>query len=203
MSYSILIAGVGGQGVLLASRVLGEAALRSGHKVAMSEVHGMAQRGGSVTALVRIGEEAVSPLVPKGGADLIIGFEPVETYRSLPYANRGTTLITDVRPIVPMTVTSGNERYPEVGRLLEAMRATGMKVIALDATSLAERAGARVAVNSVLIGAVSSLEGFPLPPEVIRSALMGSVPAKARSINEKAYELGRQAASGPSTDRVI
>jgi indolepyruvate ferredoxin oxidoreductase beta subunit len=194
MTYNVLIVGVGGQGVLLASRVIGEAAMREGQEVVMSEVHGMAQRGGSVSAAVRFGKGALSPLVPKAGADLILGFEPVETYRALTYAKQGTVVVTDVNPIVPMTVTSGNEKYPEVGELLSAMRKSGLKVISLDATQAAEEAGARVTVNSVLIGAVSTLVEFPLKEGTLRSALMSSVPAKAKQVNEKAYELGRRAA---------
>lgn len=194
MTYNVLIVGVGGQGVLLASRVIGEAAMRECQEVVMSEVHGMAQRGGSVSAAVRFGKGALSPLVPKAGADLILGFEPVETYRALTYAKQGTVVVTDVNPIVPMTVTSGNEKYPEVGELLSAMRKSGLKVISLDATQAAEEAGARVTVNSVLIGAVSTLVEFPLKEGTLRSALMSSVPAKAKQVNEKAYELGRRAA---------
>jgi len=194
MTYNVLIVGVGGQGVLLASRVIGEAAMREGREVVMSEVHGMAQRGGSVSAAVRFGKGALSPLVPKAGADLLLGFEPVETYRALAYAKQGTVVVTDVHRIVPMTVTSGNEKYPEVGELLSAMRKSGLKVISLDATQAAEEAGARVTVNSVLIGAVSTLVEFPLKEGTLRSALMSSVPAKAKQINEKAYELGRRAA---------
>jgi indolepyruvate ferredoxin oxidoreductase beta subunit len=194
MTYNVLIVGVGGQGVLLASRAIGEAAMRECQEVVMSEVHGMAQRGGSVSAAVRFGKGALSPLVPKAGADLILGFEPVETYRALTYAKQGTVVVTDVNPIVPMTVTSGNEKYPEVGELLSAMRKSGLKVISLDATQTAEKAGARVTVNSVLIGAVSTLVEFPLKEGTLRSALMSSVPAKAKQVNEKAYELGRRAA---------
>ncbi len=194
MTYNILIVGVGGQGVLLASRVIGEAAMREGQEVVMSEVHGMAQRGGSVSAAVRFGKGALSPLVPKAGADLILGFEPVETYRALAYAKQGTVVVTDVHRIVPMTVTSGNEKYPEVGELLSAMRKSGLKVISLDATQAAEEAGARVTVNSVLIGAVSTLVEFPIKEGTLRSALMSSVPAKAKQVNEKAYELGCRAA---------
>jgi len=195
MTYDVLIVGVGGQGVLLASRVIGEAALREGHEVVMSEVHGMAQRGGSVSAAVRFGKGALSPLIPKAGADLILGFEPVETYRALPYAKQGTVVVTDVNRIVPMTVTGGSEKYPDVQEMLAAMRRSGLRVVSFDATHTAEEAGARVTVNSVLIGAVSTLEGFPIPEGALRDALMSSVPAKAKKVNEKAYELGRKAAS--------
>ncbi|HUL39731.1 MAG TPA: indolepyruvate oxidoreductase subunit beta, partial [Methanomassiliicoccales archaeon] len=158
MTYNVMIVGVGGQGVLLASRVIGEAAMREGHEVVMSEVHGMAQRGGSVSAVVRFGHGVISPLVPKAGADLILGFEPVETYRALPYAKQGTVVVTDTGRIVPMTVTGGNEKYPDVEGLLSSMRGSGLMVVSFDATKAAEEAGARVTVNSVLIGAVSTLK---------------------------------------------
>jgi len=194
MTYNVLIVGVGGQGVLLASRVIGEAAMREGQEVVMSEVHGMAQRGGSVSAVVRFGQGVLSPLVPKAGADLILGFEPVETYRALVYAKQGTVVVTDTDRIVPMTVTGGSEKYPEVQDLLSAMRRSGLKVISFEATKGAEEAGARVTVNSVLIGAVSTLKEFPIGEEALKAALMSSVPAKAKQVNEKAYELGRHAA---------
>jgi indolepyruvate ferredoxin oxidoreductase, beta subunit len=194
MTYNVLIVGVGGQGVLLASRVIGEAAMREGQDVVMSEVHGMAQRGGSVSAVVRFGQGVLSPLVPKAGADLILGFEPVETYRALVYAKQGTVVVTDTDRIVPMTVTGGNEKYPEVKELLSAMRRSGLKVISFEATKVAEEAGARVTVNSVLIGAVSTLREFPIGEEALKAALMSSVPAKVKQVNEKAYELGRHAA---------
>jgi indolepyruvate ferredoxin oxidoreductase, beta subunit len=194
MTYNVLIVGVGGQGVLLASRVIGEAAMREGQEVVMSEVHGMAQRGGSVSAVVRFGPGVISPLVPKAGADLILGFEPVETYRALPYAKQGTVVVTDVNRIVPMTVTGGSEKYPEVEELLSAMRRSGLKVISFDATKAAEDAGARLTVNSVLIGAVSTLKDFPLEAKALHSALMSSVPAKAKEVNERAFEMGRKAA---------
>jgi indolepyruvate ferredoxin oxidoreductase, beta subunit len=195
MTYDVLIVGVGGQGVLLASRVIGEAAMREGQEVVMSEVHGMAQRGGSVSAVVRFGKGVLSPLVPKAGADLILGFEPVETYRALPYAKQGTVVVTDVDRIVPMTVTGGSEKYPEVQELLSAMRRSGLEVVSFDATQAAEEAGARVTVNSVLIGAVSTLRGFPIPQDTLREALLSSVPSKARQVNERAFELGRKVAS--------
>jgi indolepyruvate ferredoxin oxidoreductase beta subunit len=123
----------------------------------------------------------------------MVGFEPVETYRALPYANQGTLIVTDVRPIVPMTVTSGNEKYPEVGLLLDGMRKAGLKVLPVEATRLAEEAGARVTVNSVLIGAISALSSFPLDADLLHSTLMASVPAKAKEVNERAYLLGREA----------
>lgn len=193
MTFNILIVGVGGQGVLLASRVFGEAAMSHGHEVAMSEVHGMAQRGGSVSAVVRFGRGAISPLIPKAGADLILGFEPVETYRALQYANENTRIVTDVQKIIPITVTAGNESYPEVEKLIKAMRDAGLSVLDLEATQLAEKAGSKLTVNSVLIGAVSALKDFPLSEDSLRSALIASVPEKARKINEQAFDLGREA----------
>jgi indolepyruvate ferredoxin oxidoreductase beta subunit len=137
----------------------------------------------------------MSPLIPKAGADLIIGFEPVETYRALPYAKKGTVVVTDVSRIVPITVTGGGEKYPEVQDLLSAMAKAGLQVVPLDATKLAEEAGNKVTVNSVLIGAVSSLAGLPIDEETLHAALMASVPAKAKQVNQEAYDLGRKAAS--------
>jgi len=195
MRYSVVIVGVGGQGVMLASRVIGECAMNEGYEVVASEVHGMAQRGGSVTAMVRFGEGVLSPLVPRAGAGLIVGFEPLETYRALSFANKNTLVVTDVERIVPMAVIDGNEKYPDVNCLLEGMTRVGLRVVALDATEMAEKAGTRLAVNSVLIGAASSMPNFPLGHEGLRSTLMASVPERFRKENESAFNLGRKAAS--------
>ena len=127
MKCNVLLVGVGGQGVLLAARVIGECALREGHQVVMSEVHGMAQRGGSVSAIVRFGDDVLSPLVPLGGADVIIAFEPVEMYRSLTFAKATTKIICDISPVVPMSVTSGGGEYPPISHLIENARKAGLK----------------------------------------------------------------------------
>lgn len=196
MKYNIQLVGVGGQGVLLASAVLGNAAVVEGLEVAMSEVHGMAQRGGSVQCSVRMGREILSPLIPLGGADLLLGFEPVETCRSLNMINEDSHIVTNVTPVVPISVSVGQDKYPPVDEVLTAIRDVNPNLIAMDATALAVKAGKAITANSVLIGAISAVKGFPLSKDRMLESLLEVVPAKARDINVRAFELGYQEAKG-------
>jgi len=198
MKYNIQLVGVGGQGVLLASTVLGNAAVVEGLEVAMSEVHGMAQRGGSVQCSVRMGREILSPLIPMGAADLLLGFEPVETCRSLSMVNKDSHIVTNTTPVVPISVSAGQDKYPPVDEVLSAIRDANPNLIALDATALAIRAGKAIAANSVLIGAISAVKGFPMSKDRMLESLLEVVPAKARDINVRAFELGYQEAKGES-----
>ncbi|MDD1770320.1 MAG: indolepyruvate oxidoreductase subunit beta [Methanomassiliicoccales archaeon] len=190
MRCSILIVGVGGQGVLLASRVLGEAAMRSGHEVVMSEIHGMAQRGGSVCSMVRFGEGVISPLIESAGADVILAFEPSEACRSLSYANEGTAVITDVNPILPASVIRGEERYPSIEAIAEAISSAGAMLIQIDAVGEAEKAGSRLAANAVLLGALAGAEAVPLKSTVIRASLLDKVREKHKEMNARAFDSG-------------
>ncbi|MDC7951183.1 indolepyruvate oxidoreductase subunit beta [Methanomassiliicoccaceae archaeon COG_1] len=190
MRYSVQIVGVGGQGVLLASMVLGNAAMKQGHHVIMSEVHGMAQRGGSVRSTLRFGDEAFSPLEATGGADVIMGFEPVETVRSLPLGNKGTFILMNLDPIYPGNVAAGFEEYPDIDALIASVREQTDRLVTIRATDLAVQAGKAVAANAVMIGAVGAMEGIPLDRDVLKETLLDVVPQKARDINDKAFELG-------------
>ncbi len=190
MRYCVQIAGVGGQGVLLASSVLGHAAMRAGHKLAMSEVHGMAQRGGSVLSTLRFGDEALSPLEASGQADLLLGFEPVETYRMLHLANEGTHIVMNLQPSVPVKVSMGMEQYPDMDELVGNIRSVTDRLITLNATELAVQAGKAVAANAALIGAVAGVEGFPLERELLEEVLLDTVPERFKEINSKAFQLG-------------
>ncbi len=190
MRYSVQIVGVGGQGVLLASMVLGNAAMKQGHHVIMSEVHGMAQRGGSVRSTLRFGDEAFSPLEATGGADVIMGFEPVETVRSLPLGNKGTFILMNLDPIYPGNVAAGFEEYPDIDALIASVRERTDRLVTIGATDLAVQAGKAVAANAVMIGAVGAMEGIPLDRDVLKETLLDVVPQKARDINDKAFELG-------------
>ena len=194
MRTNVLLVGVGGQGVLLAARVIGECAMRQGHQVVMSEVHGMAQRGGSVSAIVRFGDEVLSPLIPQGGADLIIAFEPVEMYRSLSYAQASSRIISDTSCVVPMSVTSGDAKYPETEELISMVRKAGLSILAFDATALAKQAGSSMSGNSVLLGAVAESGALPLSKEHLLATLVDIVPKKHREMNTRAFELGIEAA---------
>jgi indolepyruvate ferredoxin oxidoreductase beta subunit len=195
MKYNVQLVGVGGQGVLLASTVLGNAAVAEGMEVAMSEVHGMAQRGGSVLCSVRMGEGIFSPLIPKGGANLLLGFEPVETCRVLTTVNKDSYIVTNVTPVIPITASAGQDIYPKIEEILASLRAVSDNVIPIDATAKAIEAGKAITANAVLIGAISAVKGFPLPKPRMVASLLDVVPAKARDINQKAFELGYQAVS--------
>lgn len=194
MRYNVQMVGVGGQGVLLASMVIGEAAMRKGMEVAMSEVHGMAQRGGSVTSTIRMGDDIISPLIPKGGADLLLAFEPIEAYRSLEYANEDTFIVANTHPIIPITVSMGADEYPDLDNIIDKMRSASSRVIPVNATDIAIEFGGAIATNSVLIGAVAAVKGFPLSVEELKESLLERVPEKFRQMNERAFEGGYQAA---------
>ena len=184
---NIMIVGVGGQGSLLASKLLGHLLMEQGYDVKVSEVHGMSQRGGSVVTYVRYGEKVYSPVIDRGEADYIVSFELLEAARWLPYLKPGGQIITSTQQIDPMPVITGAARYPE--GLVEKMRAAGARVDAMDALSLAEEAGSSKAVNLVLMGRLSHY--FHLPEEAWQTAMEAVVPSKFLALNKKAFALGR------------
>ncbi len=190
MKYTVQIVGVGGQGVLLASMVLGNAAMKEGYKVAMSEVHGMAQRGGSVLCTLRFGDDVVSPLEATGGADMIMGFEPVETCRNLPLGNKDTAIVMNLDPVFPSMVAAGMESYPDIDELIKSVRQQNKNVVTVDATSIAKKAGKAVAANAVMIGVVAAMKGFPLKKDVLKETLSENVPQKFLDLNMRAFDLG-------------
>ena len=188
MTKSIMIVGVGGQGTLLASRILGNTLLSEGFDVKVSEVHGMSQRGGSVVTYVRFGEKVYSPLIDKGEADFILSFEKLEAARWLSYLKEGGQIVVSDQEIDPMPVVTGAAAYPD--GLIEKMAEEGAKVDAIPALTLALEAGSVKAVNIVLMGRLSRY--FPeIPEEKWRKALESVVPAKFIELNEKAFMLGR------------
>ena len=186
---SIIIVGVGGQGTLLASKLLGNVLLSQGHDVKVSEVHGMSQRGGSVVTYVRYGEKVYSPIVTEGEADLILAFERLEAARWLSYLKKDGKLIVNDQRITPMPVITGAMEYPE--NILEKLKEKWIQITALDALSLAEQAGTAKAVNVVLMGVLSA--SMPFPEEIWQAALEKCVPAKFLDMNKKAFALGRAA----------
>ncbi len=186
---SIMIVGVGGQGSLLASRLLGNVLLAQGYDVKVSEVHGMSQRGGSVVTYVKYGDKVYSPVVEKGEADAVISFEMLEAARCLPYLKKGGHLITSTQQIDPMPVITGTAQYPE--DLAGKIKAAGVDLVAVDALALAEQAGTAKASNVVLMGVFASLTDFP--EELWQSALEQCVPPKFLELNKKAFELGKNA----------
>ena len=195
MKYTIQIVGVGGQGVLLASMVLGTAAMKAGHKAAMSEVHGMAQRGGSVISTLRFGTDVISPLESTGGADVIMGFEPVETCRNLTLGNKDTFILMNLDPLYPSMVAAGFEEYPDIDGLISSVKKITNNLRTIDATKIAMSAGKAVAANAVMIGAVAATEGFPLSKDLLKEVLLEIVPEKFRELNSKAFDMGYDATS--------
>lgn len=189
---SIMIVGVGGQGSLLASRIIGSLLLAEGYDVKVSEVHGMSQRGGSVVTYVRYGDNVNSPVVTKGEADIIISFELLEAARWLPYLKKGGHLVTSTQKIDPMPVITGAAVYPE--DIENKIRKLGVDVTAVDALSMAETAGSAKASNVALIGVVSAK--MDLPEEKWIAAIENCVPGKFLELNKKAFSLGRQAVCG-------
>lgn len=190
MKYTVQIVGVGGQGVLLASMVIGNAAMNAGYDVAMSEVHGMAQRGGSVLSTVRFGDDVISPLEAIGGADLMIGFEPAETARNLNLCNKDTAVLMNLDPVLPSSVAAGFDTYPEVEDIVKAVEKSVPKLMTIGATDLAIEAGRAVVANAVMIGAVAAAEGFPLSRDLLLNTLLNTVPEKFKDLNKKAFEIG-------------
>jgi indolepyruvate ferredoxin oxidoreductase beta subunit len=187
---NIMIVGVGGQGTLLASKMLGYVLLQRGYDVKVSEVHGMSQRGGSVVTYVRYGDKVYSPVIDKGEADLILSFEQLEAARWLEYLKPSGQIITNTQMMDPMPVITGAAEYPE--KLVEKMQAAGAKVDAKDFLSIAEEAGSSKAVNIALMGRLSTY--FPeIPDAAWMDAMEHIVPAKFLELNKKAFELGRNA----------
>ena len=184
---NIIIVGVGGQGSLLASKILGHLLLSQGYDVKVSEVHGMSQRGGSVITYVRFGDKVYSPVVDKGQADFIVSFEILETARWLGCLKDGGQIVTNTQQIDPMPVIIGAATYPE--NLVEKMRAKGIKVDAMDCLSLARQAGSQKAVNIVLLGRLSHY--FDIPESAWQESLKANVPPKFLELNQKAFELGK------------
>lgn len=187
MTKNIMIVGVGGQGSLLASKLLGHLLVSEGYDVKVSEVHGMSQRGGSVVTYVRFGEKVYSPIIDKGEADFIVSFEQLEAARWLDFLKPGGRVIVNTQQIDPMPVITGAAAYPEA--LIEKMTALGVLVDAIDALRLAEEAGYAKAVNLVLMGRLSRY--FEFPQETWEASIAACVPAKAIEVNLKAFRLGR------------
>ncbi len=181
--FDMVIVGVGGQGTLLASKILGRLALDAGLNVKVSEVHGMAQRGGSVITHVRVGDKVYAPLVALGQADYVVAFEELEGARSANFLKEGGTMVVNTQEIWPMPVITGQVKYPE--KVLEPIT---QKVIALDALGLALSAGSVRAVNLVLLGAAA--KQLPFEKTAWESAIKACVPEKTLETNLKAFSLG-------------
>lgn len=184
-TFNIMIVGVGGQGTLLASRILGNAVISEGYDVKLSEVHGMSQRGGSVVTYVKFGDKVYSPIVDKGEADIILAFELLEAYRALPYLKKGGKMIVNDQQINPMPVITGAAEYPhDIKEKLENV----CNITVTDALAAAQKAGNIKAVNVVLIGVMA--RNTDIPYETWIETIKQTVPAKFLDVNLKAFDMG-------------
>jgi len=187
--FNIILAGVGGQGTILASSILGTAAIMTGLNVRGSEALGMSQRGGAVVGHLRIGSVVHGPLVPEGKGDVLVGFEPSEALRNIAYLSRDGLIIVNTRPIIPPIVSIGVSVYPSIDEILGKLKQYA-QVVTLDATELAEKAGGVITVNTVMIGALAGSGRLPIKNETILKAIERCVPKETIAINQKAFKLG-------------
>ncbi|KKG11624.1 indolepyruvate oxidoreductase [Methanosarcina sp. 2.H.T.1A.6] len=183
----LLITGVGGQGAILASDIIGKAAVISGLPIRAAETHGMAQRGGSVVNHIRLGSDLGS-MIPKKGADIMLALEPMEAVRYLDFLKDGGVIIVNTQTVIPVTVTSGLAKYPEVQEILDVLSERYI-VKAFNADELAYEAGNRLAMNVAMVGAVSGY--LPIPKEILIESVKALVPQKTVEINVRAFEMGR------------
>lgn len=188
-AYKIYVAGVGGQGIIRISTIIGEAAMKKGLNAVMSELHGMAERGGIVTSEVKVGN-ASSALIQKGNADLLLALEPVEALRSLDKVGPNTTAIVNSVPIIPFTVSLGISSYPEVSQIIAELRDKVANIFVLDALDLARKAGDLITVNVVMLGAAAAIPGFPVGKELLLASMKQTFPASTIEVNAAAFESG-------------
>ncbi len=188
--FNILIAGVGGQGVLFISELLGEAAIKSGLNVRVAEIHGMAQRGGSVICSVRIGENVFSPTIDDGRAHLIIALEPIEALRYLKYANSETIVALNINKIEPPGIYMSGKKYPEIDIILERLKVVTRNILAIDALKLADKAGNPATQNTAMLGLISASKKLPINTQLLKKTLISLTQKKFQKPNKTAFDLG-------------
>jgi len=193
---NLFLCGVGGQGILLASEIISSACMNAGFDVKQSEVHGMAQRGGSVISHIRFGKKVYSPLIELGDADLVVSFEMLEALRYLPYMNRNTKAIVNTQKILPAPVATGMDTYPD--DVLDQLNRRGLSVFPIDAYDIAQSIGETRAVNMVLVGALSAF--LPLDENAFMQAIEKRIPEKIRKVNIEAFLKGKETVRGMRAD---
>lgn len=201
-TVNVFFAGVGGQGIITGASIIARAAVDDGVNAIMSEVHGMAQRGGSVVCELRLGNVR-SPLIPQGEADVLIAFEPVEAVRNLPRVNRNSVVVTEIRPIVPVSVSLGGLMYPAVDDLVAFMRGQVAAVHAVGASAAAEEIGLPQAANMVLLGAAMGTGLIPVQREALIATIRRTVPEKTLERNLQAFEMGLLLTGGSESSQSI
>lgn len=191
--FNVLISGVGGQGVILMSELLGGAAVKAKVKVRGSEVLGMAVRGGSVTSSIRLGEDVYGPLIPNGKCSALVGMEPSEALRNITCLSKSSLVILNTTATVPFTVPLGQSSYPDLETILKKLKKAAEKIIQLDAAKLARKTGSHLTTNIVMLGALFGTERLPINVATIKDAIQERFPAKVVPINLKAFDLGYEA----------
>jgi len=191
--FNILITGVGGQGVILMSELLGRAAVADGLRVRGSEILGMAVRGGSVTSAIRIGDEVYGPLIPTGKCNALVGMEPSEALRNIAYLSKSSLVLLNTAVTVPFTVSIGESSYPSLEEMLIQLGKASDRIIQLDAAKTAEKAGSRLATNIVMLGALFGTGQLPIKMATIKETVESHFPAKLAPVNIKAFDLGYEA----------
>jgi indolepyruvate ferredoxin oxidoreductase beta subunit len=191
---NIIICGVGGQGVILLSELLGSAAVRDGVALKGSEVLGMAQRGGSVFSNIRLGGDALAPMTPEGKVDVIIAVEPSEALRNIQYLAKGGVVVLNSQKVLPFTVFLGKSGYPSLKAIEAGLGKVTKRIITLDAAALAQQAGSLQSANVVMLGALYGTGLMPMSVDTARTAILGRFKARVGEINIKAFDLGYEAA---------
>ncbi|MDW8035005.1 MAG: indolepyruvate oxidoreductase subunit beta [Candidatus Korarchaeum sp.] len=196
--FNVIVAGVGGQGILFTTNVIARAALKMGINFVQSEIHGLSQRYGSIRTELRIGSDVHSPLILEGTLDLLIGMEPLETLRHAPYISERTTIVMSDHIIPPTIAYLARSRIPSLEEILDELRSLRPKRLeVVDAYGLAERAGDYIAANVVIIGAAQATGALPFSDEILRGTVEELSPPRYRDLNLRAYDLGREALSLP------
>jgi indolepyruvate ferredoxin oxidoreductase beta subunit len=188
--FNILITGVGGQGVILMSELLGKAAVADNLRVRGSEILGMAVRGGSVTSAIRIGDEVYGPLIPAGKCNALVGMEPSEALRNIAYLSKSSLVMINTAITTPFTVSVGESKYPSLEEILEKLGKASDRIIQLNAAQIAQKAGSLLTTNIVMLGALFGTEQLPIKIATIKESIQGRFPAKVAPVNIKAFDLG-------------
>ncbi len=189
--YNIYISGVGGQGIIKTSLIMGEAAMKKDLEVVVGEIHGMSQRGGEVSTQMKIGASH-SPLIEEANADLLLAFEPLEALRAIKMINKESYIVTNTEPNYPFNISQSQHPYPDLSTILSELQSHAKKVIAIDASKIAKKAGHILSVNMVLLGCAAAVPGFPLDKEIIINSMSDNLPERSIPTNLKAFEEGFQ-----------
>jgi indolepyruvate ferredoxin oxidoreductase beta subunit len=187
--FNIYISGVGGQGIIKTSIVMGEAAMKMKKPVVMSEVHGMAQRGGVVSTEIKIGC-SLSPIIQNGHANLLLAFEPLEALRAIHKINKNSYVIINTNPIMPLNISESKYSYPDISIILKELNSKSKKLYTIDAVKIAEKAGNILSLNMVMLGGASAIPGFPLDKDMLLESMKDNLPKKSYTINLKAFQEG-------------